>query len=207
MNHRIVTVGLCLLLSVFAVASSFAAELQSLPRKYGPLKLAMTLKEFKRATDVDAAGQCFDCIKDQNTKELDAKYFAQILDDFPTIARGEASEDAQPTVFFYKGRLEFILLIVEQYDRATVLAALEQVLGKDYKRQVFPKKCIYAGGESFTWSDADTSIILTEYGDTTGSQLELKFADRQLLEEAESMQEAGRREITAELEEAAGCPK
>jgi hypothetical protein len=181
--------------------------LQSLPREFGPLRLAMPLRDFKRATGIDASGQCFDCIKDQNAKELDAKYFAKVLERFPGIADGQGSEVVSPTVFFYKGRLEFILLIVERYDKGAIVGALEQALGKDYKRQVFPKKCIYAGGESFTWSDSDTSVVLTEYGDTTGSQLEIKFADRQLLEDAEKMQEVGRAEVTHELEDAAGCPR
>ena len=97
------------------------------------------------------------------------------------------------------------MLTLGQYHYTTVKAEFERVLGKQYKRDVFPKKCIYSGGETLTWSDAATSIVLTEYRDKSGNQLEVKFADRALLEEAETLQGIEQAEAIKKLEREGNC--
>jgi hypothetical protein len=196
------------LVALFLLAATLgasAAEVLTLPRKFGPLSLAMQAKEFKRATGADPAGQCADCVANQNVVELGNQYFSRTLDWFPTLARRELSEETQPTVFFFKERLEFILFSFGRYDYAGIKAALTRVLGEDYKREEFPSRCLYAGGVTLTWSDVATTVSLTEYIEEGGKQLELKFADRKLTEEAERLQDVAQTDAIKELEQLEDC--
>ena len=181
----------------------FAAEI--LPRAFGALSLGMPAKEFAKITGVDPAGRCADCLPQQNGGDVEPDLVKPVLDNFPSLSRFRKESDALPTIFFYKDKLEFILLTLEQYHYTTVRAEFERILGSKYKRDVFAKKCIYAGGESLTWSDAATSIVLTEYRDKTGNQLEIKFADRALLEEAEKLQDIAQAEAIKKLEREGNC--
>lgn len=184
-------------------AAVFAAD--TLPRKFGPIILGMPAAEFARITGVDPAGRCADCLPQQNGGDVDPELVQPILDNFATLARFRKEADALPTVFFYKDKLEFILLTLEQYHYSTVKAEFERILGNKYKRETFPKKCIYSGGETLTWSDAATSIVLTEYRDKSGNQLEVKFADRVLLDEAEKLQDIEQAQAVKKLEREGNC--
>jgi hypothetical protein len=186
-----------------ALTTAFAAD--ALPRKFGPLVLGMPAAEFARVTGVDPTGRCTDCLPQQNGGDVEPELVQPILDNFATLARFRKESDALPTVFFYQGKLEFILLTLEQYHYSTVKAEFERMLGNKYKRENFPKKCIYSGGETLTWSDAATSIILTEYRDKSGNQLEVKFADRVLLEEAEKLQDIDQAAAIKKLEREGNC--
>ncbi len=193
--------------SVFAlcVATSLAFAAETLPRKFGDLSLGMAATEFAKVTGVDPTGRCADCLPEQNGGDVEPGMVDPILKVFSTLARFRKDTDALPTIFFYKNKLEFILLTFEQYHFTTVKAEFERVLGSKFKRETFPKKCIYSGGESTTWSDAATSIILTEYRDASGNQLEVKFADRALLEEAEKLQDIEQKETIKKLEREGNC--
>lgn len=186
-----------------AATAVLATEL--LPRKFGALSLGMPAAEFAKITGVDPAGRCADCIPEQNGGDVEPELAKPILDSFSSLARFRRDTDALPTIFFYKGKLEFILLTLERYHFTTVRAEFERLLGNKFKREVFPKRCIYSGGESITWSDAVTSIILTEYRDASGNQLEVKFADRALLEEAEKLQDIEQKESIKKLEREGNC--
>jgi hypothetical protein len=189
-----------------AAALSVGADVAKLPREHGPLKLAMTIKEFKRATGLANFDACADCGPEQSVAELDMPYFAKALEWFPALARKQVTQEAAPTVFFYKGRLEFVLFTLLDYDYNGVRTELERVLGKNYKREIFQKTCIYAAGETYTWTDTATAISLTEYRDPSGTQLELKLADRQLLADAEKLQDAAQREAMQHIEKESNCP-
>jgi hypothetical protein len=193
------------LLLLAATLSAGAAEVLTLPRKFGPLSLAMQAKEFKRATGVNPAGQCADCVANQNVVELGNQFFSRTLDWFPSLARRELSEETTPTVFFFKDRLEFILFSFGRYDYAGIKAALIRVLGEDYQREEFPSRCLYAGGLTLTWSDVATIVTLTEYSEEGGKQLDLKLADRKLTEEAEKLQEIAQSDAIKELEQLEDC--
>ncbi len=182
-----------------------AAELLTLPRKFGALSLGMPATEFARVTGVDPGGRCADCLPQQNGGDVEPELVTPLVSRFATLIRYRRPNDALPTIFFYKNRLEFALITLEEYDYAAVKSDFERVLGKKYKRDLFPKKCIYAGGESLTWSDVATAIILTEYRDKSGNQLEIKFADRALLEEAEKLQDIEQRESVSKLEKEGNC--
>ncbi len=186
-----------------AMATAFAAD--TLPRTFGPLVLGMPAAEFAKVTGVDPAGRCADCLAQQNGGDVEPELVNPILKSFKTLARFRKDTDALPTIFFYKDKLEFILLTFEQYHYTTVKAEFERMLGTQFKRESFPKKCIYSGGETLTWSDTTTSIILTEYRDASGNQLEVKFADRALLEEAEKLQDIEQKESIKKLERAGNC--
>ena len=194
-----------ILLAIFANAA-IAAEILTLPRKFGALSLGMPAAEFGNVTGVDPGGRCADCLPLQNGGDVEPELVAPLISRFSTLIRYRRPADPLPTIFFYKDRLEFALIILEEYDYTAVKADFERVLGKKYKRDIFPKKCIYAGGESLTWSDAATTIVLTEYRDKTGNQLEVKFADRALLEEAERLQDVQEKENIAKLEKEGNCP-
>ncbi len=185
------------------IVTAFAAD--ALPRKFGPLVLGMPAAEFARVTGVDPAGRCADCLPQQNGGDVEPELVQPILDSFATLKRFRKEADALPTVFFYKNKLEFILLTLEQYHYTTVKAEFERILGDKFKRETFSKKCIYSGGETLTWSDAATSIVLTEYRDKSGNQLEVKFADRVLLEEAEQLQDTDQAEAIKKLEREGHC--
>ena len=195
------------LIAVIALGAlmTTARAADTLPRKFGPLSLGMAAAEFTKVTGVDPAGRCPDCMAQQNGGDVEPELVKPILDSFATLARFRKETDALPTIFFYKDKLEFILLTLRQYHYTTVKAEFERVLGKKYKRDVFPKKCIYSGGETLTWSDAATSIVLTEYRDKSGNQLEVKFADRALLEEAETLQGIEQAEAIKKLEREGNC--
>ena len=195
------------LIAVIALGALMTTALaaDTLPRKFGPLSLGMAAAEFTKVTGVDPAGRCLDCMAQQNGGDVEPELVKPILDSFATLARFRKETDALPTIFFYKDKLEFILLTLGQYHYTTVKAEFERVLGKQYKRDVFPKKCIYSGGETLTWSDAATSIVLTEYRDKSGNQLEVKFADRALLEEAETLQGIEQAEAIKKLEREGNC--
>lgn len=165
----------------------------------------MPATEFAKITGVDPSGRCADCLPQQNGGDVEPELVKPVLDSFSTLARFRKETDALPTIFFYKDKLEFILLTFEQYHFTTVRAEFERILGKQFKRDVFPKRCIYSGGESITWSDAATSIVLTEYRDASGNQLEVKFADRALLEEAEKLQDIEQKEAIKKLEREGDC--
>jgi hypothetical protein len=184
-------------------ASAFAAD--SLPRKFGPLSLGMAAADFAKMTGVDPGGRCADCLPQQNGGDVEPELVKPVLDSFSTLARFHKETDALPTIFFYKDKLEFILLTFERYHFTTIKAEFERILGSQFKREIFSKKCIYSGGESITWSDAMTSIVLTEYRDATGNQLEVKFADRSLLEEAEKLQDIEQKEAIRKLEREGNC--
>lgn len=187
-----------------AVATTaFAAD--PLPRNFGPLSLGMPAAEFAKATGVDPAGRCADCLAQQNGGDVEPELVKPILDSFATLTRFRKETDPPPTIFFFKDKLEFILLTLQQYHYTTVKAEFERVLGKNYKRDVFPKKCIYSGGETLTWADAATSILLTEYRNKSGNQLEVKIADRALLEEAEKLQDIEQKESIKRLEREGNC--
>ena len=197
-----------LFLFVFASTISFgtsAQEQTALPRTFGGLSLGMPAAQFAKVTGVDPAGRCADCLPQQNGGDVESELIAPVLKSFSTLARFRKDTDALPTVFFYKDKLEFILLTFEQYHFTTVKAEFERQLGSKFKRELFAKKCIYSGGESITWSDAATSIILTEYRDPSGNQLEVKFADRVLLEEAEKLQDVEQKETIKKLEREGNC--
>ena len=189
----------------FGAVAISAVSQEALPRKFGPLSLGMPAVEFTKVTGVDPGGRCADCLAQQNGGDVEPELVKPILDSFTTLARFRKETDALPTIFFYKDKLEFILLTLERYHYTTVKAEFERMLGNKYKRAVFPKRCIYAGGESSTWSDAATSIVLTEYRDKTGNQLEVKFADRALLEEAEKLQDIEQAEAVKKLEREGNC--
>jgi hypothetical protein len=182
-----------------------AQAADTLPRKFGQLSLGMPAAEFAKVTGVDPSGRCVDCLPQQNGGDVEPEMVKPILDTFTTLARFRKEADAMPTIFFYKNKLEFILLMLEQYHYTTVKAEFERILGNQFKREVFAKKCIYSGGESITWSDATTSIVLTEYRDKSGNQLEVKFADRALLEEAEKLQDIEQAEAIKKLEREGNC--
>lgn len=186
-------------------AAVFAFAAEALPRKFGPLSLGMSGAEFAKVTGVDPAGRCADCLPQQNGGDVEAELVRPILESFSTLARFRKETDTLPTIFFYKDRLEFILVALQQYHYTTVKAEFERILGKSYKRDVFPKKCIYLGGETLTWADAATSIILTEYRDKSGNHLEVKIADRALLEEAEKLQDIEQKESVKKLEREGNC--
>jgi hypothetical protein len=190
---------------VFSVAAIGAVSQEALPRKFGPVSLGMPAVEFAKVTGVDPAGRCADCLLQQNGGDVEPEVVKPILESFTTLARFRKETDALPTVFFYKDKLEFILITLDRYHYTTVKAEFERMLGSKYKRAVFPKRCIYAGGESSTWSDSATSIVLTEYRDKTGNQLEVKFADRALLEEAEKLQDIEQAEAVKKLEREGKC--
>ena len=195
-----------LLIFSWAISSvAFAAEPSTLPRSFGQLSLGMPAAEFAKITGVDPTGRCSDCLPEQNGGDVEPELVNPVLKTFPTLARFRKESDALPTIFFYKNKLEFILLTFEQYLFTTVKAEFERVLGGKFKRETFPKKCIYSGGESTTWSDATTSIVLTEYRDASGNQLEVKFADRALLEEAEKLQDIEQKETIKKLEREGNC--
>lgn len=185
--------------------TTMAAESSNLPRAFGELSLGMPAAQFAKLTGVDPAGRCADCLPQQNGGDVEPEMVKPVLDSFSTLTRFRKETDALPTIFFYKDKLEFILLTFEQYHFTTVRAEFERALGNKFKHDVFPKKCIYAGGESLTWSDAATSIVLTEYRDTSGNQLEVKFADRALLEEAEKLQDIEQKETIKKLEREGNC--
>lgn len=189
--------------TIIVAATAYAVE--TLPRSFGKLSLGMAAAEFAKLTGVDPSGRCADCLPQQNGGDVEPELAKPILDRFSTLARFRRDTDALPTIFFYKDKLEFILLTFEQYHFTTVRAEFERALGNKFKHDVFPKKCIYAGGESLTWSDAATSIVLTEYRDTSGNQLEVKFADRVLLEEAEKLQDIEHKETIKKLEREGNC--
>jgi hypothetical protein len=189
--------------TVVVATSTFAAD--TLPRKFGSLSLGMPAAEFAKITGVDPSGRCADCLAQQNGGDVEPEMVKPILESFSTLARFRKESDALPTIFFYKDKLEFILLTFEQYHFTTVRAEFERILGKQFKRELFPKRCIYSGGESITWSDAVTSIILTEYRDASGNQLEVKFADHALLEEAEKLQDIEQKETIKKLEREGNC--
>jgi hypothetical protein len=189
--------------TLVVVTTTFAAD--TLPRKFGSLSLGMPAAEFAKITGVDPSGRCADCLAQQNGGDVEPEMVKPVLDSFSTLARFRKESDALPTIFFYKDKLEFILLTFEQYHFTTVRAEFERILGKQFKRELFPKRCIYSGGESITWSDAITSIILTEYRDASGNQLEVKFADRALLEEAEKLQDIEQKETIKKLEREGNC--
>ncbi len=190
---------------VFGAAVTTAIAADALPRRFGPLSLGMSAADFTKLTGVDPAGRCADCLPQQNGGDVEPELVRPILDSFSTLARFRKETDALPTIFFYKDKLEFILLTLAQYHYTTVKAEFERVLGKKFKRDVFQKKCIYSGGETLTWSDAATSIVLTEYRDPSGNQLEVKFADRLLLEEAEKLQDIEQAEALKKLEREGNC--
>lgn len=189
--------------SLVGLSAVFAAD--SLPRKFGSLSLGMPAAEFAKITGVDPSGRCADCLPQQNGGDVEPELVKPVLDSFSTLARFRKDTDALPTIFFYKDKLEFILLTFEQYHFSTVRAEFERTLGKQFKRELFPKRCIYSGGESITWSDATTSIVVTEYRDASGNQLEVKFADRALLEEAEKLQDIEQKETIKKLEREGNC--
>ncbi len=196
----------CVAVSLCCVMVAIAAPpLNKLPRKFGPVNLAMSAKEFKRTTGVEPAGECEDCIDKQNVAELDATFFSRMLDWFPNLARKEASEAVPATVFFYRGKLEFVLFTMTGYDYQAVKQSLVRTLGESYRQERFPRRCIYAGGESLTWTDPVTTIVLTEYRDKTGNQLELKLADKALLEEAERIQDVHQQDLVKQLEKEGNC--
>lgn len=194
---------ICVVATVASIAAAFAAD--ALPRSFGNLSLGMPAAEFAKVTGVDPTGRCADCLREQNGGDVEPELVDSVLKTFPTLARFRKETDALPTIFFFKNKLEFILLTFEQYHFTTVKAEFERVLGNKFKRETFPKKCIYSGGESTTWSDATTSIVLTEYRDASGNQLEVKFADRALLEEAERLQDASQKETIRKLEREGNC--
>jgi hypothetical protein len=181
----------------------FAAD--ALPRRFGPLSVGMSAADFTQLTGVDPAGRCADCLPQQNGGDVAPELVKPLLNSFSTLARFRKDTDALPTIFFYKDKLEFVLLTLAQYHYTTVKAEFERVLGKKFKREVFKKNCIYSGGETLTWSDAATSIVLTEYRDPSGNQLEVKFADRLLLEEAEKLQDVEQAEAVKQLEREGNC--
>lgn len=185
--------------------TTMAAESSNLPRAFGELSLGMPAAQFAKLTGVDPAGRCADCLPQQNGGDVEPEMVKSVLDGFSTLTRFRKETDALPTIFFYKDKLEFILLTFEQYHFSTVKAEFERLLGSKFKREIFPKRCIYSGGESITWSDAVTSIILTEYRDASGNQLEVKFADRALLEEAEKLQDIEQKETIKKLERDGNC--
>jgi len=186
-----------------AMVAAFAAD--ALPRKFGPISLGMPAAEFTAVTGLDPAGRCADCLPQQNGGDVEPELVKPILNTFSTLSRFRKDSDALPTIFFYKGRLEFILLALGQYHYTTVKAEFERILGNKYRRDVFPKQCIYSGGESLTWSDAVTSIVLTEYRDKSGNQIEVKFADRALLEEAEKLQDIEQADAIKKSEREGNC--
>jgi hypothetical protein len=192
----------CIFTSI-SVASAVAAD--PLPRKFGALSLGMPAGEFAKITGVDPAGRCADCLPQQNGGDVEPDLVIPVLNSFSTLARFHKETDALPTIFFYKDKLEFILLTFERYHFTTIKAEFERILGNQFKRETFPKKCIYSGGESTTWSDAATLIILTEYRDATGNQLEVKIADRVLTEEAEKLQDIEQKENIKKLEREGNC--
>jgi hypothetical protein len=198
--HKQLIVAIALSLVAIGAVSD-----EALPRKFGPINLAMPAAEFTRVTGVDPAGRCADCLAQQNGGDVEPELVKPILDNFTTLGRFRNENDALPTIFFYKNKLEFILISLEKYHYTTVKAEFERILGNKYKRTVFPKKCIYAGGESLTWSDAATAIVLTEYRDKSGNQLEVKFADRALLDEAEKLQDIEQAEAIKKLEREGNC--
>lgn len=187
------------------VGHAYTAEILTLPRKFGALSLGMPSVEFARVTGVDPGGRCPDCLPQQNGGDVEPELVAPLVSRFPTLIRYRRPVDALPTIFFYKDKLEFALITLEEYDYTAVKSDFERVLGKKYKRELFLKKCIYAGGETLTWSDAATSIVLTEYRDKSGNQLEIKFADRALLEEAEKLQDIEQKGNIAKLEKEGNC--
>ena len=196
----------CLFIFFGAISvSAFAAEPAALPRTFGQLRLGMPAAEFAKISGVDPAGRCADCLPQQNGGDVEPELVTPVLKTFPSLTRFRKETDALPTIFFYKGKLEFILLSFGQYHFTTVKAEFERLLGNSSKRETFPKKCIYAGGESLTWSDAETSIVLTEYRDASGNQLEVKLADRALLEEAEKLQDVEQKENIKKLEREGHC--
>lgn len=186
-----------------SVASALAAD--PLPRKFGALSLGMAAADFAKLTGVDPGGRCADCLPQQNGGDVEPELVKPVLDSFSTLARFQKETDALPTIFFYKGKLEFILLTFERYHFTTIQAEFERILGAQFKRETFPKRCIYSGGESITWSNATTLIILTEYRDATRNQLEVKFADRALMEEAEKLQDLEQKENIKKLEREGNC--
>lgn len=187
------------------IVNALAAEPTSLPRTFGRLSLGMPATEFAKVTGVDPAGRCADCLPLQNGGDVESEIVKPVLDSFSTLARFHKETDVLPTIFFYKEKLEFILLTFERYQFTTIKAEFARILGPQFKRAIFAKTCIYSGGESITWSDATTSIILTEYRDATGNQLEVKFADRALLEEAEKLQDVEQKENIKKLEREGNC--
>lgn len=197
--------ALMVLLCSCAIGALAASPSAKLPRKYGPVSLAMSAKDFKRATGVDASAECEDCIANQNVAELEAAYFSKMLDWFPALARKEASEGVPATIFFYRGKLEFVLFTMTGYDYDVVKQSLVRTLGEGYRREQFARRCIYAGGESLIWSDNATTILLTEYRDKGGNQLELKLADKALLDEAEKIQEVHQQDLIKQLEKEGNC--
>ena len=144
----------------FGIVAIGAFSQEALPRKFGPLSLGMPAMEFTKVTGVDPAGHCADCLAQQNGGDVEPELVKPILDSFTTVARFRKETDALPTIFFYRDKLEFILITLERYHYTTVKAEFERMLGNKHKRAVFPKRCIYAGGESLTWSDSATSIVL-----------------------------------------------
>jgi hypothetical protein len=196
--------GAFLLLLFAGLTGIQAADILKLPRQYGPLGLTMTTKEFTRVTGVEPGG-CEDCVPDQHVAELDASYFAKTLEAFPGVAKGATTEPAAPTVFFYRDKLEFLAFSIKGYDYDLVKRAVEGVLGAPHKREVFAKRCIYAGGETFSWSDSATVVTLTEYRDNGENELELKFADKRLLQDAELLQEFAQRDVIKDLEKENHC--
>ncbi len=194
-----------LIVIAFGVVATAAIAADALPRRFGPLTLGMSAADFTKLTGVDPTGRCADCLPQQNGGDVEPELVKPILDSFSTLARFRKESDALPTIFFYKGKLEFILLALGQYHYTTVKAEFERILGNKYRRDVFPKKCIYSGGESLTWSDAATSIVLTEYRDPSGNQIEVKFADRALLEEAEKLQDIEQAEAIKKSEREGNC--
>lgn len=196
-------------LSLLVIASAgHSADMRKLPRDHGPVQLGMTVKEFKRATGVDpGAGPCEDCVSNQQVAQLGASSFSKLLDWFPDLAKGEASEAVPADVFFYRGKLEFILFSITGYDMAAVRKQFIRTLGNEFKRETFEKKCVYAAGETLTWSDLDTVITLTEYRDESGNQLDIKLADKVLNREAEIVREFAQHDTLKEIEKDSNCKK
>ncbi len=114
----------------FATVAIGAVSQEALPRKFGPLSLGMSAAEFAKVTGVDPAGRCADCLAQQNGGDVEPELVKPILDSFTTLARFRKETDALPTIFFYKDKLEFILISLEKYHYTTVKAEFERMLGK-----------------------------------------------------------------------------
>lgn len=163
-----------ILLALNLLALSSAISAASLPRDAGSLTLAMTSSTFKKLTGIDATGTCASCVSGQQEIELSKEWSEKIIGAIdPALSSTEKT-----TVYFFQGKLEFILLFLN--------AQPEQALNRLKSRWGAPSKTIQSAPKGicvrstkYIWQNKNTELVLEALADSEiTNELRLYLIDR-----------------------------